>query len=714
MAHEDRRTDREAAPRAPNHLAGETSPYLLQHAYNPVDWYPWGEEALEKARREDRPVFLSIGYSACHWCHVMERESFENEEIAAILNSAYVPIKVDREERPDLDDIYMSAVQLLAGQGGWPLSVFLTPDLHPFFGGTYFPPDDRYGRPGFRRILEHVLEVYRTRREEVRTAGTQLAGRIAALGTPAGQGLLTRAPLETAARQLLQNFDPASGGFGPAPKFPHSMGMQLLLRHFLRSGDSVALDAVTTTLDRMAAGGIYDHLGGGFHRYSTDARWLVPHFEKMLYDQALLALAYLEAWQLTRRPQYAQVVRETLDYVLREMTAPEGGFYSSQDADTEGVEGRFFVWTPEEVDAVLGPETGPLFRRAYDVDAPGNFEGRSILHRVASAETLAGWTQMPADRIESVLAGARAALLQARDGRVRPGRDDKVLASWNGLMISAFARAGRVLGEPRFASAAGRAADFVLARMRGPSDEGLLHVWKQGRTRIPGFLEDYGNVMLSLVDLYETTFDPRRLDEAALLGHEMLARFGTAGSADRAAPTADGGLYNTGSAHDGLIVRMRNAQDGSTPSGNSTAALAFLRLGRLAGEAEIEKRGEEILRAFEPLFAQAPQAFHEMLLALDFHIGPRHEVVIAGPGEDPSTRALLETAQRAFMPRAVLAWTGGDGEGAGSGPAGMLSRITEGKTTLGGSPAAYVCTGFACGLPVTTVDALERELAAGG
>ncbi len=696
MSEDERRGDK--SRRARNHLAAETSPYLLQHASNPVDWYPWGPEAIEKARREDRPIFLSIGYSACHWCHVMERESFENEEIAAFLNAHFVSIKVDREERPDLDDLYMSAVQILGGQGGWPLSVFLTPELQPFFGGTYFPPDDRFGRPGFRRVLDRLLEVYGTRRAEIDRSASQVAEQIGASGDPgdrtgARSGGLSAAPIEAAVRSLLESFDRTCGGFGGAPKFPHSMGMQLLLRWHERHQDPESLKAVRITLDRMAAGGIYDHLGGGFHRYSTDAHWLVPHFEKMLYDQALLSLAYLEAWQCTRAPLYERVVRETLEYVLREMTGPEGGFYSTQDADSEGEEGRFFLWKPAEIDAVLGSEDGVLFRRAFDVDEAGNFEGRSILHRTAGPEALKAWTGRPADEIEGILDRSRERLRSAREARVHPGRDEKVLSSWNGLMISAFARSGRAFAEPRFVLAAGRSADFVLDRMM--DGNGLLRVWKDGRSRVPAFLEDYAGLANALVDVYEATFLRRYLEAARELCETMIRLFG-------ADPTDGGMLYNTSRFHTDLIVRLKSAQDGSTPSGNSMAACALLRLGRLAGRDDLERRGEGILHAAWSLLERAPGAFHQMLLALDLHLGPRQEIVVAGPLDDARTMDLRAAIGRAFLPRAVEAWTGGEGAEPGA--------LLEGKTTVRGVPAVYVCRDFACDAPVTDPVELERTL----
>jgi hypothetical protein len=679
-------SDMHAPGRRPNRLLAETSPYLRQHAYNPVDWHPWGEDAFAKARRENKPVFLSIGYAACHWCHVMERESFEDESIAAYLNDQFVCIKVDREERPDLDEIYMSAVQLMSGQGGWPLSAWLTPDRRPFFGGTYFPPQDRGGRAGFRTVLERLADIWRTRREEVESSAARITERVASFAeVPAGPGLLSSSPLSGAVSTLVRSFDREHGGFGSAPKFPHSMGVQLLLRHHRRTGDLAALEAATVTLDRMAAGGIYDHLGGGFHRYSVDTRWLVPHFEKMLYDQALLAVAYLDGYQVTGTPRYLEVVRETLNFVLRDLRAPEGGFCSTLDADSEGEEGVFYTWTPAEIAAVLGPRDGALLSRAYDCTEDGNFDGRSILHPVAGAADLATQTGRDPDEVRAVLVSGRRELLLAREDRVHPGLDDKVLAGWNGLAISAFARAGAVMEEQRFYDAAARAARFVLETMA--PDDLLLRVYKDGTAKIPGYLEDYAGMAAALGDLYEADFDPHWLAASERLVETMRREF-----ADPA-----GGFFNTAQRHDDLIVRVKNAQDGSTPSGNSVAAGVLLRLGRLLGRADLKEEGASTLRAFQPLLEQAPGAFHQSLLALDFFRGPPVEVAIVGSREDLATRELVRTVRARLRPYCVLAWAAGDG----GVPAGAPPWL-EGKTLVDGAPAAYACRDYTCAAPVTT------------
>jgi hypothetical protein len=624
----------------------------------------------------------------------MERESFEDPSIAAYLNDQFVSIKVDREERPDLDEIYMSAVQLMSGHGGWPLSAWLTPDRRPFFGGTYFPPQDGGGRAGFRTVLERLAEIWRTRREEVESSAERITERVASFAeVPAGPGLLSASLLGGAASTLVRSFDREHGGFGSAPKFPHSMGIQLLLRQHRRTGDLAALEAATVTLDRMAAGGIYDHLGGGFHRYSVDTRWLVPHFEKMLYDQALLAVAYLDGYQVTGTPRYLEVVRETLNFVCRDLRAPEGGFYSTLDADSEGEEGIFYTWTPAEIAAVLGPQDGALLARAYDCTEDGNFDGRSILHLVTDAQALATPMRRDPDEIRAVLRCGRRKLLLAREDRAYPGLDDKVLAGWNGLAISAFARAGAVTEEPRFVEAAAQAARFVLETM-GREDL-LLRVYKDGSAKIPGYLEDYAGMVAALGDLYEADFDPRWLAAAERLVETMRREF-----ADPA-----GGFFNTARRHDDLIVRVKNAQDGSTPSGNSLAAGALLRLGRLLGRADLEEEGARTLRTFQPLLEQAPGAFHQSLLALDFFQGPRVEVAIVGRRADPATPELLRTARARLRPYCVLGWAAGDGLV----PAGAPPWL-EGKTLVDGQPAAYVCRDRTCAAPVTTPADLARAL----
>ncbi|MCB9463786.1 MAG: thioredoxin domain-containing protein [Candidatus Eisenbacteria bacterium] len=671
-----------------NRLAAASSPYLRQHAHNPVDWYPWGPEALERSSKEDKPIFLSIGYAACHWCHVMERESFEDTEIAAFLNEHFVNIKVDREERPDLDDIYMAAVQMIAGQGGWPMSVFLTPERTPFFAGTYFPPDDRYGRPGFRRLLRGLAEAYRTRRDDIEKGADQVMSALRAFAvTPESESGPNRGSWDRAVAALRSSFDDEFGGFGDAPKFPHSLAVQILLREHARSGDGELLRMAEETLDAMARGGLYDHLGGGFHRYATDAKWLVPHFEKMLYDQALLVLAYAEAFQVTRSPLYERVLRGTCDYVLRDLTAPDGAFYSTEDADSEGEEGRYYVWSASEVASLLGDEA-PLFSRAYDVTPEGNWEGTTILQRVRDAEALGVEYGVSADQIEDRLARCRETLFASRSHRVRPARDEKILTAWNGLMIRALSRAARVLDEPRFSQAAEQASRFVLDKM---IVAGRLHrVAMDGVVSVPAYLEDHVNLASGLVELYEATFEPDWLSAAATVIDLAVPLF-----ADDA-----GGFFLTAEDHTDLIVRMKMGQDGSVPSGNSMAAETLLRLGRLLGREDLEERGEGTLRAFAAYLEKMPEGLHQMLLALDILEGPRREIVLAG-GPGPDLDAMRRIVDRTFLPRTVLC----HGKGL------EHSELARGKESIDGRATAYVCQDFVCGAPTTDPEELAGILA---
>ena len=687
-----------ASGRKPNRLAAEGSPYLRQHGYNPVDWYPWGEEALKKARELDRPIFLSVGYSSCHWCHVMERESFEREDIARIMNEHFINVKVDREERPDIDSVYMTAVQQMTGQGGWPMSVFLTPDLKPFFGGTYFPPDARFGRIGFPDLLLKISEIYRTRRDEVDKTAGELAVHLAGAEPDAGGSELPgREALAAATAYAKRSFDPQHGGFGPAPKFPRSIEIMNLLRAYARTDDAEALRMAEKTLEAMAAGGMNDQIGGGFHRYSTDERWLVPHFEKMLYDNALLARAYLEAYLITGKSGYAETCRRTLDYVLREMTSPEGGFYSATDADSEGEEGKFFVWSPEDVEAVVGKEDSRIVCERFGITVGGNFEhGKSVVHAARSDEEVARSLGLDPERVRGVVARGRQMLYEARESREKPFRDDKVLASWNGLMISALARAAQVFEREDYAEGARRAAGLVLEKL-GPG--GRLHrVWKDGVARVPGYLDDHAYLSEALVDLWETTFEPRWLAEAKSLGGQIIDGF-----LDRSA----GGLFYTASWHETLIVRKKDPFDGATPSAAGVAALTFLRLAALTGEARWRATGEGILRSVGGLVERAPMVFGYTLLALDFHLHPPAEIAIVGDLDAPPARDLLRTARRRLLPNRVVA------AASSSLPeeARRAAPLLEGKESVGGSPAAYVCRDFSCKAPVTDPAALEALLA---
>jgi uncharacterized protein YyaL (SSP411 family) len=685
----------------PNRLAQETSPYLLQHRDNPVDWYPWGEEALEKARGEDKPIFLSIGYAACHWCHVMEHESFENAAIARALNENFVPIKVDREERPDLDQIYMNAVQMLTGHGGWPMSVFLTPELKPFYGGTYWPPHSSRGMPGFDQILAAVIDAWKNRREQALNAADQLTAELRNVdGGIAGEaGELKRELIDEAVGQLRRSFDNTYGGFGQAPKFPHPMDLQLLVRVAQRTAQQGPLDMVRLTLDRMAAGGIYDHLGGGFARYSVDARWLVPHFEKMLYDNALLAAAYLDAFLTTGDGNYARVLRETLDYTIRDMTDPAGGFFSTEDADSEGHEGLFYTWTPDEIEAVLGEERGVTFGRVYDVSDVGNFEGRNILNLPKTLEQCAAILHREPHELAAELAESREKLFAARDKRVRPGRDDKVIVSWNGLMIDAMARAGAALNEPEYVITAAEAAGFILSRMR--RDDGrLLHTWRHGKAKLDAYLDDYTSLANSLVSLYEANFNERWIEEAVQLVDIVLEKF--------ADPT--GGFLYTAEDHEQLITRTKELTDSSTPSGNALAATALLRLGKLLGRTEYLDAAERTLAAALPILQRVPMAAGQSLLALDSYLGPSHELVLIGDLARDDTKAAIAALHRRYLPRSVLAVRDSKPIDADASRSGFLDKVFAGKDSRDGQPVLYICQNFACQAPAIGLAAIENEL----
>lgn len=684
--------------RKPNRLIREKSPYLQQHAHNPVDWYPWGEEAFAKAHRENKPVFLSIGYSTCHWCHVMERESFENEAIAAILNERFVAIKVDREERPDVDEIYMTAVQALTqGGGGWPLSVWLLPDGKPFYGGTYFPPDDKWGRRGFASVLVQVSETYQKHRSEIDRYGAELTETIRRAGTVgAGDELPDQELLAAAGVQLAQRFDPAYGGFSRQPKFPPSMAMMHLLRQHRRTGDPNALHMTEHTLERMWRGGMFDHLGGGFARYSTDSQWLVPHFEKMLYDNALLARVYLEAYQVTERELYADVAKDILRYVLRDMTSPRGGFYSAEDADSEGEEGKFYVWTPEEVALVLGEEEGRVFSDFYGVSEGGNFEGgTSILHRRMPIEAFADEKGVKPAELEARLAEGRGKLLREREQRPRPLRDEKILAAWNGLMISSMAYAYQVLGGEEYRQAAERAADFVLIEMT--SRGRLLRRWMDGQALHDGYSSDYAFMIQGLLDLYEATFEIRWLAEAVRLADDMDRLFWD---------DEGGGYFMTGHDAEPLIARTKDPDDSAIPSGNSVAAWNGLRLAELTGRDKYRERSLKTIAAFRQLMERAPSAYPMMLVAFDFAVGPTKEVVVVGDPAAADTRAMLAELRGAFVPNKVVALTRGR---AGRDAVALVPMLDE-RVALDGKATAYVCESYACKLPTTDPKVMLKEM----
>ncbi len=686
-----------ASPETPlqNRLAHETSPYLLQHAANPVDGYPWGEEALARARKESKPIFLSIGYSACHWCHVMEHESFENQAIAELLNQSFVSIKVDREERPDLDEIYMKAVQMLTGSGGWPMSVFLTPDLEPFFGGTYFPPDDRYGRPGFARLLRWIAELWERDRERLLRQARSLTQEIRSDSRIETQGELDGHVLDLSLQALSGAYDAIWGGFGNAPKFPHAVDLRLCLRHWLRSGNPRALEMTTQTLDRMANGGIYDHLGGGFARYSTDQKWLIPHFEKMLYDNALLVPAYLEAYLAVRQPLYLRVVRETCAWMLREMSTEEGGLASSLDADSEGEEGRFYVWTQAEILRILGEERGRWASEWFGITAEGNFEhGRNILWRPDSPDEVAQRLGVEVAELESAMQEARNVLFAERSNRVSPGKDDKIVASWNGLAISALALAFQVLGERRYLQAASRAARFLLEGMR-QRDGRLFATARRRQAHLNAYLDDYAFLIQGLLDLYESDFDPSWIREALALNEVLSERF-----EDR----ENGGYYTTGSDHELLLVRLKSLQDGALPSGNGVQALNLLRLAEFTGDQESAARAERTLRSIGRLVNHYPQAFSQFLLAVHHLVAGPIEIVIAGESGSRPFEELLAVVRDRFLPHRVVAR-------AGKGADETLLPLLRGKASPPAEARAFVCRNFTCGLPALSPADLTAQLA---
>ncbi len=690
-----------------NRLADATSPYLVQHAHNPVDWYPFGEEALVRARAEEKPIFLSIGYAACHWCHVMERESFENAAIAALLNRDFVCIKVDREERPDLDEIYMAAVVALTGAGGWPMSLFLTPDLQPFYGGTYYPPEDYYGRPGFPRVLASVTEAWAERRGAVLSSAAELAAHVRErLGSgslpAAAEQVLDLSLIDDAVQALGRTYDAADGGWGSAPKFPSSGSIELLLRHARRTGDANAFGMALNTLDHMARGGMYDQIGGGFHRYSTDDEWLVPHFEKMLYDNAQLAAAYLEAVQATGAPLFRRVAAETLDYVLRDLRGPHGEFLSSEDADSGGEEGTFYLWTRTALLDALGAEEGAFFAHAHGVEKEGNFSshepyhaGQNILHLPKPPEKLAAELGIDPYALETRLAADRARLRALRMARVRPGLDDKAVAAWNGLMISACCRGAQVLDAPQYANAAVRAGRFLVGHM--VRNGVLLRSWRAERGAGPGYLDDYACTVNAFIDLYETTFDPIWLRHAERLMERMTTEFGSPDS-----PL----FFHTSARHTGIIARSRPVQDGSEPSGNSMAAQALLRLSCHLDRSDWRDRAVAILASQADLLAAAPQAFLKALNAVDFALADPVELVLA-PGDDAAQAepAFLRVIHERFLPHRSLARTlGPEGQPAD------LPLTRGGHGPVDRATAVYLCRGNVCEAPITAPEALAERL----
>jgi uncharacterized protein len=670
-----------------NRLGNETSPYLLQHAHNPVDWYPWGEEAWAKAKEDDRPVFLSIGYSACHWCHVMERESFEDPAIAAVLSEHFVSIKVDREERPDVDSIYMQAVQMMTGHGGWPMSMFLTPAGLPFFAGTYFPPEPRHGMPSFRQVLEHVANVYRTRRGDVEEASLEmkkmLSGHLRGRPAPEGEGP-DRSGLDLCAAQILSTYDEVNGGFGSAPKFPPSMTIDFLMQAADRSGDARLREVIVTTLTKMARGGMYDQVGGGFHRYSVDERWLVPHFEKMLYDNALLARVYTRAWQWTKEPLFAEIANEILGFVQREMTSPEGAFYSTLDADSEGVEGKFYVWTMEEVMEILGPDEGKIFCALHDITADGNWEGHSIPNVPRPPDRVAEELGITLDRLFDVSVRGKCRLYGVRSQRVWPARDEKLLSGWNGWMLAAFAEASLAFDNEAYRGTVRKNADFLLGRI---DTRGRL----TRHANINGLLEDYAGVAWGLTRAYEAVHERRYLDAARTLIEQLLARF---------RDQEGGGFYDTPDDHEELITRPKDLFDNATPGGNSVACEVLLRHALLFASEEYARVATETTDSLWPVARKYPAGFGFLLGVAEWRSGQPKEVALTGDG--PVFEALRRVVGSEFLPHHVLV--------AGAGSADL--PLMEGRPS--GEAKAYVCFGYACEEPTADPERLRTLLRAGG
>jgi len=680
-----------------NRLAKEKSPYLLQHAHNPVDWFPWGEEAFQKAQKENKPIFLSIGYSTCHWCHVMEKESFEDEEIAKILDANFISIKVDREERPDVDNIYMQAVMAMIGSGGWPLSCFLTPDREPFYGGTYFPPEDKYGVPSFKKVLLSVAEAWKSQREELVKSASSITDFLQKETESDTSLKLSKELLDKAFKEYAARFDSVYGGFGSAPKFPSPHNLSFLLRYYHRTKETQALEMVEKTLQKMAYGGIHDHIGGGFHRYSTDARWLVPHFEKMLYDQATLSKAYLEAYQVTKKPLYAEAARDIFKYVLRDMTDKEGGFYSAEDADSEGEEGKFYVWRPEEIKQILAEKEFEVFNSFYAVNDLGNFEHKtSILNITAPPEEFANKNEISLSKLNEILEKGKEKLFSARKKRIHPHKDDKILTDWNGLMISSLAYGSQVLGDQTYLTTAKKAADFILAKLQ--KDGKLLKRYREGEAAIPAYLDDYAFFIAGLIDLYEASFEVKYLKEAVRLTQNKVDLFWDA---------ENFGFFFSGKNNEELISKTKEFYDGAIPSGNSIAVMNLLKLGRLTMNMDWEKKAGDMLQKFSSAIEKQPSAYAQMLCGLDFHLGPAKEIVIAGNFSSPEASEILRTINQRFLPNKVMAF---HSDGQAGEELEKLIPFAEGFKMQGGKTTAYVCENYVCKRPVNEIKKLVELL----
>lgn len=686
-----------------NRLSQEKSPYLLQHAANPVDWYPWGDEAFQKAKEEDKPVFLSIGYSTCHWCHVMEEESFEDERVADLMNEAFVCVKVDREERPDIDNIYMTVCQMMTGSGGWPLTVLLTPDKKPFFATTYIPRESRFGRAGMLELVPRLKELWQTRKKDVLDSADEITAAIQEAPPERSQEEVDASVLKLAFVQLSQRYDEAYGGFGSSPKFPTPHQLSFILRYWKRTGDESSLRMVERTLTSMRMGGIYDHLGFGFHRYSTDRNWLVPHFEKMLYDQAMLGIAYTETYQATRKEEFAITAHEIFTYVLRDMTSPEGGFYSAEDADSEGEEGKFYYWTELEIRELLGDHDAELVMKIFNVDSYGNFidqmtggqTGENILHLTQPLAETASELKIPEAQLRESLEKARARLFEHREKRIHPYKDDKILTDWNGLMIAALSKAAQVWDKPEYLKAAKDAVEFIVKNLRSESG-GLLHRFRDGQAGLTSHIDDYAFVIWGLLELYEASFDVSYLQLALELNDYLIAHFWD----DR-----NGGFYFTPDNGESLLTRNKEVYDGAIPSGNSVAMLNLLRLARITGTTDFEDRASKLARAFSRSVQAVPSAHTQFMIGVDFSVGPSYEIVIAGKSQAPDTKALLHQVRNSFLPNKVLLLRPTDEQNP---PITKIARFTDAQGSVNGKATAYVCQNFVCEAPVTDSAALSR------
>ena len=689
-----------------NRLVNESSPYLLQHATNPIDWFPWGTEAFEKAKREDKPVFLSIGYSTCHWCHVMEHESISDKDVAALLNQNFISIKVDREERPDIDHVYMAVTQALTGSGGWPMTIILTPDKKPFYAGTYFPKTSRWGRPGLMELLPKIADVWRKDREKVLDSAYRITQHIAGLGESRSGPNLERQILDQAQALFVQAYDPDYGGFSKPPKFPSAHQLSFLLRRYHQTQDPQTLGMVEKTLTQMRLGGIYDQLGFGFHRYSTDAQWLVPHFEKMLYDQAILILAYTEAYQITGKEFYREVVKEIITYVLRDMTSPEGGFFSAEDADSEGIEGKFYLWTPQEIKQILGQKEAELFFKIFNIKKDGNFEDagpghsvhQNILHLQKPLPELSGDLGISEAQLRRRLEDGRKMLFKEREKRIHPFKDDKILTDWNGLMIAALANAGRALDNEKYTAAAVKAAEFILQNLT--DDHGrLLKRYRKGKAGLDAHLNDYAFMVWGLLELYQATYKIAYLKDAIAINQQMLSHFWD----DR-----NGGLFLTADDAEKILVRSKVIYDGAIPSGNSVAVYNLLRLGHLTGNTQYLTKAEHIIKSFSGEVAKYPAGHTQLMIALEFALNPNYEVVIVGEAHGKDTKMMLAALRKSFLPNIVVLFRPANQKAAAE--VTTIAPFALPMVAKNGQATAYVCQEFACKLPTTSVDQMLDNL----